>query len=184
MKTLLAAAFAATLLPLAVHAQGQIVFANLFGSVNAPVTLSPNNKGPGPGYTAQLYLVNGLALTPLSPTSTFRPPGPGAAAIADRYWDIQDVIVPGVTPGNAATFVVRAWRTDFGSFDVARMANTGLDWGESAPFTVTVGGGTLPPASLVALQSFTMTIIPEPSTLTLLALGVLALLGASLRKRR
>lgn len=177
MKQLLIA-LAALMIPLASYGQGQVVFVNKVGTaLDAAVTLVGTQYGPGPNYTVQLFLSDPSGVvTPLTPASTFRPAGTGAAAIADRYWVSQDVIIPGVPPGTAATFVVRAWKTSEGSFETAP-----LDRGESTPFTVTVGGGTLPPANLTTLQGFTVGMLPEPSTI---ALGVLGAVALMLLRRR
>ncbi len=163
------------------YAQGQVVFANKVGTdVDAPVFLDfTSGSGLGPSYTAQLFLVGGGSLTALLPSSTFRAAGSGAQAIADRYWLPQTVDVP-VSPGSVATFVVRAFQTSYGGYDQA-LAEGG-NFGQSAPFSVTVGGGILPPSNLVTLQSFAIPILPEPSVLTVGAIGGLLLLY--LRKRK
>lgn len=180
MKKLLIA-LAAVMITAATYGQGQVVFANRVGAagLDAPVTVAGSNPqvGPGATWSAQLYLVSGTTFTALTPPTTFRPAGTGAAAIQDRYWVNQTVDVPGVAPGNNATFVVRAWQTSLGSYDAA----VGTAWGESGQFTVAVGGGTLPPANLTTLQAFTVTIVPEPSVIALGVLGAAALL---LRRRK
>ena len=183
MKKLLIA-IAAVMITAATYGQGQVVFANRVGAagLDAPVTVAGSNpaKGPGSTFSAQLYLQGaGGALTPLTPVSTFRDATgtTGAGAIADRYFVSQTVDVPGVAPGNNATFVVRAWQTSLGSYDAA----VGKAAGESAAFTVAVGGGTLPPANLTTLQAFTVQVVPEPSVIVLGALGAAALL---LRRRK
>src|SRR5687767_8646645 len=124
MKKLLIA-LAAVCITVASYGQGQVVFANrVTGVFDAPVTLSTDpNKGPGPDYTAGLFLQGaGGALTALTPTATFRAAGTGAAAIADRYWPSATVDVPGVASGANGTFVVRAWLTSAGSFDNSQLA--------------------------------------------------------------
>jgi hypothetical protein len=181
MKKLLIA-LAAVCITVASYGQGQVVFANrVTGIFDAPVTVAGSNPqvGPGPTWSAQLYLQGaGGALTALTPASTFRPAGTGSAAIADRYWINQTVDVPGVAAGASANFVVRAWQTSAGSFDAAKAAG---NFGESTPFAVTVGGGTLPPANLTTLQAFTVAVVPEPSVIALGVLGASALL---LRRRK
>jgi hypothetical protein len=179
MKKLLIA-LAAVMITAATYGQGQVVFANrVTGVFDAPVTVEGSNplRGPGSSFTAQLYLqAAGGALTALTPTATFRDAGTGAAAVADRYWPQVAVDVPGVAPGGNATFVVQAWQTSKGSYDAAQGFR-----GASQPFTVAVGGGTLPPANLATMQAFTVQIIPEPSTIALGVLGASALL---LRRRK
>jgi hypothetical protein len=179
MKKLLIA-LAAVMITAATYGQGQVVFANrVTGVFDSPVTVQGSSplRGPGSGFSAQLYLVGaGNALTPLTPIATFRDAGTGAAAVADRYWPQTTVDVPGVTPGGNATFRIRAWQTSLGSYDQAELAR-----GESLPFIVAVGGGTLPPANLTTLQAFTVSIVPEPSVIALGVLGASALL---LRRRK
>jgi hypothetical protein len=184
MKKLLIA-LAAAMLTAATYGQGavgQVVFANrVTGVFDAPVMYGTTGHGPGSDYQAQLFLSGaGGALTPLTPVATFRPAGSGTQAIADRYWVPQTVDVTGVAPGANADFVVRAWKTSLGTYEQALASKA--DFGESAKFTVAVGGGTLPPANLTTLQGFTVTqAIPEP---TIIALGILGASALLLRRRK
>jgi hypothetical protein len=176
MKKLLIA-LAAVAITASSYGQGQVVFANrVTGVFDAPVYVDGTQNGPGADWSAQLYLQGAdQSLTALTPATTFRPAGTGAAAIADRYWIPVTVDVPGVASGANATFVARAWLTSGGTYD------TSTGKGESAPFTVAVGGGTLPPANLTTLQGFTVSVIPEPSVI---ALGVLGAGALFLRRRK
>ena len=81
-------------------------------------------------------------------------------------WFPQTVDVTGHAPGDSVTFIVRAWQTSQGSYD------SGSDRAQSAPFTVVIGGGTLPPANLTTLQAFTFALVPEPSVVAFGVLGV------------
>jgi len=182
MKKLLIA-LAAACVAVATYGQGQVVFANrVTGVLDAPVTMVTDpNKGPGETWTAELFLSDaaGTSLTPLAGgTSAFRKAGTGTAAIADRYWNNITVDVPTVAPGGNATFVVGAYPTALGSLTAAKAANA---FGVSSPFTVAVGGGTLPPANLTTLTAFTVNTIPEPSVI---ALGVLGASAFLLRRRK
>ena len=107
-------------------AQGQVNFANRVGSggsvLNAPVTVGGTQEGPGPAWSVQLLLSANGSLTPLTPISTFNPPGTGAGAISSQFWAPKTVDVPGVFGGQSATFVVRAWVTAFGSYGAALAA--------------------------------------------------------------
>src|SRR4051812_5530790 len=81
-------------------AQGQINFANRVGAggsiLNAPVTRFGTLTGPGPDYSAQLFLVDANnSLTPLTPISTFNPPGTGSAVIASQFWAPKTVTIAG-----------------------------------------------------------------------------------------
>jgi hypothetical protein len=162
-------------------AQGKVSFANRVGPggsiLNAPVTVIGTMDGPGPQFTAQLLLVAANnSLTPLIPTSTFGTGDPSLpAAIRSQFWQSKVVDVP-VEPGTPATFVVHAWLTSFGSYDAAKAA--GSSYASSDPFTVTVGGGSLPVADLTTLKAFSFFVptFPEPSTVTIGILGSAVLL--------
>ena len=125
-------------------AQGQVNFANRVGAggsiVNAPVIITGTQDGPGPGWSVQLLLSANNSLTPLTPISTFNPPGTGAGEISSQFWAPKTVDVPGVFGGSQATFVVRTWQTSFGSYGAALAAGGG--YGVSDPFTVVVGGAS------------------------------------------
>jgi hypothetical protein len=160
-------------------AQGLVNFANRVGAggsvLNAPITLAGSQNGPGPDYSVELLLSANGSLTPLTPTSTFNPAGTGAAAISSQFWSAKTVDVPGVFGGQSAVFVVRAWKTSYGSFAAAFSAG---ETGASDPFTVIVGGAgqdpSVPPATpanLVNLKPFTVGVVPEPSILALAFLG-------------
>lgn len=169
MKKLILAV-AAVMVSVAAFAQGLITFNNRVGTaINGRVTFAdgPNaGQGVGAGYTAQLFAgVDANSLTALVPTTDFRI----SSAAAQGYVNAVDVIVPGIAAGAKATVVMRV-------FD-----STGFKAGESAAITITLGGGTLPPANLEGLQPFTASIIPEPSTIALAVLGIGALL---LRRRK
>src|SRR5262245_65539805 len=83
-------ALAILLTTIASFAQGQVNFANRVGAggsiLNAPVVISGMQSGPGPDYTAQLFIVNAdSSLTPLTPASTFAKACTGSAHIARQY---------------------------------------------------------------------------------------------------
>jgi len=170
MKKLILAV-AAVMVSVAAFAQGQVTFNNrVAGVVDARATFADGSGGVGAGYTAQLFGgpdgTAATALTALNPSTTFRT----SSAAAQGYVNGVVVDVPGVAPGLKATLQMRV-------FD-----SSNVNVGQSGPITITLGGGTLPPANLEGLQAFTVTpIVPEPSTIVLAALGVGALL---LRRRK
>ena len=179
MKKLLIA-LAAVFITAASYGQGQLVFNTKVGTtVDAPVLIAGTQNGPGPTFTAQLYLSSGGSLTALTPATVFRAPQAGAGAIANRYVQPVDITVPGVASGANATLVMRAWET--AKYANADAAKTGGELGESAPITIALGGGLLTPANLVGLQGFSIPVIPEPSVIALAVLGASALL---LRRRK
>lgn len=164
MKKLIIA-FAALMVTVAAFGQGAVVFNNRVPpDINARVLMPDGVTGVGAGFTAQLF--GGAAgtavgqLTALTPTTTFRT---GNAA---GYVNPVDVTVTGVAAGAQATLVMRAFNgADYASSTIR---------GESNPITITLGGGTLPPANLTGLQGFTL--VPEPSTIALGVLGAALLL--------
>jgi len=172
MKKLILTA-AAVMVSVAAFAQGQITFNNrVSGVVDARVTFADGaniGQGVGAGYTAQLFGgADANSLAALNPSTTFRT----SSAAAQGYVNGVTVTVPGIDSGAKATIVMRV-------FD-----STSAKVGESAPISITLGGGLAVPANLEGLQAFTVTagggggtpIVPEPSTIALAALGVGALL--------
>lgn len=158
MKKLLLAALcvAATL---SASAQGTVSFANVGGGVNAPVS------GPdgllGAGFSAQLQLADGTNV------------GAPAPFLANGLFSGGSRTIAGVASGAQATL------------QVAVLDAGGATIGTSDSFTVTLGGGGVPPsppASLTGLAAFTagggavVDPIPEPSTIALAILGGAALL--------
>lgn len=172
MKKLLVA-IAAMLVAAATYGQGAVSFnTHVLGSVEAPVTLATDNAtgaGTIPGLTAALFTVSGDTFTMVpGSTTTFRT---GAAA---KYVQPIDVIFAGNT-GQPVDLVMRVWSG--ADFDSAKQTGT---FGESAVFTVTPLAPPNAPANLTTLNAFTVTTVPEPTTI---ALGVLGL-GALLIRRR
>jgi len=95
--------------------------------------------------------------------------------------------VPGTTAGGSGTFQLRAWDNRGGTITTwaAAMTDPTVARGSSALFTPAfpLGGLTSPPTTppgLQGLQSFNLTLVPEPGVV---ALGVLGL-GALLLRRR
>ena len=167
MKKLLVT-LAAVLVSVSTFAQGTVIFNNRVGTVDAKISRA-DGTGAGAGVTAQLFLVGaGGALTPLTPTTTFRT----TSAAAAFYLNQVSVTVPGVPAGSPATFRIRAW--EGASYDTATIK------GESNDVLITQLGGQpatgapIPDPALNGLQAFAL--VPEPSTLALGLLGAAALL--------
>jgi len=178
MKKILLA-IAALVIAVSAQAQGTLTFNNKVGTeVNAKVTKDGVGVA-GTEYTAQLVLVGGNgSVTALTPTLIFRT-GAAAGYVSPAT---EEVVVGGVAAGSSGTFRMRAWNTAAGSYDAA--STIAGNWsGQSADFTVRLGGGTLPGSNLVGLQAFSVTLtpVPEPATIALLALGGAALL---IRRRK
>jgi hypothetical protein len=183
MKKLIIA-LAALVITAASYAQGTINFNNRFGAggVDAPVTLSnPAGQGPGPSYSAGLYLGAGGSggLIPGSVT-TFRD-GTANAALAKYITSISSLNVPGTTPGQQNVIVqMRAWLTSAGSYEASANAR-----GSSTDLVIAELGGGPNPAAVnnlpASFTGFVVNVVPEPSTIALGVLGAAALL---LRRRK
>lgn len=184
MKKLIALAI--TLAASAAYGQGTV---NLSNNVGAKIfTIGKPGGGfiSGAGYSIGVYKAGsndllGTGIVNASATGRFNA-GTGAA-------------IPGVLPGQTASLVVRAWDNAGGTINSYAAATIK---GESAPFTTgTLGGdpdgdGPLLPITPIGMvvegaggfQSFSLsgvTVIPEPTTIALGAIGAAALL---IRRRK
>src|SRR5687767_3714778 len=115
MKQLIAILFSAVI-SISSFAQGSLIFNNRTPSGDYPIK-RPDGSGVGAGFTAQLYLVGaGGAVTPLTPTTTFRTSSPAAAYFIN---DINPFIIDGILPGQPATVRMVVWETAAGSYEAA-----------------------------------------------------------------
>jgi MYXO-CTERM domain-containing protein len=175
MKKLIIAA-AALMVSLAAYGQGQVSINNRIGTeVNARIVLASDAAGTSsvgaPEWTVS-FLGGAVgtatsALQPLDPAgSVFR----GAAgSSAAGYFTGQTPTIPGTTAGGSGLVLLR----------VSGPGGVTADFG---PYTVNnLGGGTITPPNL-ALGTSPLTIVPEPTTLALGALGLGALLMIRRRK--
>jgi hypothetical protein len=154
--------------------QGAVVFSNrVVGPLTAQVTLEGTTQGltdgvggPGVKWEAQLFGgPEGGPLIALVPKTTFRTGGAAGFVVP------VDVIVPNVAPSSKASMQMRVFTTD------------GLGSGASMVFTVILGGGLFPPASLIGLEAFSASIVPEPSSIALGVIGAAGLFVVSRAKR-
>jgi hypothetical protein len=163
--------------------QGALFFSNLGSSpgglVNAKIfDVDGTTALEGTGFTAQLfYGADGTpagSLTPLaSPVNNFNT-GP----LAGYFSDSPAVQIPGVANGSTAAIQLKVWSNAGGTitdFDTATVR------GQSEVLAITLGDNQNPTTipRLEGLTSFSL--VPEPSTYALLALGAGALL---LRRRK
>jgi hypothetical protein len=173
MKKLIIA-MAALMVSVAAYGQGQFVFNNRIGTeVNARFVLpgeTTTSSVGGEGWSVQLLGgPEGTAvgqLVALDPSSTtFR----GAAGTTTAGYVVGVTpAVPGVAIGGNASVLLR----------VVGPGGIAQDFG---PFTVSgLGGGTTTPPNL-QLGTNPLTVVPEPTTLVLAALGLGGLLA--LRRR-
>jgi len=166
---------------LATYGQGQVNFnTRVIPDVDIKVPLSTGGFAEGTDFTAQLFGgpvgTAENALTPLTPTTTFR-----SGNAAGYVTPAGAVTVPGVAEGAPAALQLRVWATS-GQYAGGGTFDTSLASGKSAVFTSPNLGGTLTtPPNLVGLTAFTVTVVPEPTTIALGLLGAAALL---LRRRK
>jgi hypothetical protein len=182
MKKLIYGSLFTLVFALGAGAQGVVAFANVGGGLNAPIYL--NTVGgtllPTTGFTVELL----VGTTSGNVTTSV---GTKSLASAGYVTATSGTALPGGFPsGTPYFFKLRAF--DGGSFASATQR------GESPVFSFTAASGSgspppLPgfftaandPASLGGLQSFAVTVVPEPSTIALGLIGGAALL---LRRRR
>ena len=175
MKLLLAFFLAA--ISCASHGQGSIIFRN-FALIDpradqpydALATYS-NGARIGPEFSGGLYLVSGPAES-LVGVTRFRMSRPGTL-------DPIQFIIPGIRPGEPATFRVKAWETAAGSYENA--VQNGFCAGifptisGDDQVTVLLGDPLTPlpvlPATLNGLLPLQLTCVPEPGAISIAALG-------------
>jgi len=179
------------------HAQGTVVFNNqlpgtlvthvyLAGQFSGPVagngpddtpsgtTNYRDAEGPleGSGWSAQIWAAAGAnqaesSLQPASPITSFLM-GTQAGFFVPVIASLAGVPVD----APVATLAVRVWDNRGGTITSWRMAYGFALTGESPLFNVfNIGGGINEPPPLTGLQSFSISDIPEPSTLAFAVLG-------------
>jgi hypothetical protein len=160
---------AALLMTAATYGQGTVNFANhIVGSVEAPIVQAGNSTlgiGEVPGTKVQLFLVNGTSTTPVGSAIAFR----GTTGALAKYFDGGALDVTGTSAGGTATMFIR-------------VSGPQVITKDSAQFSQPLGGGTLPPENMAALQGFSVVVVPEPATIALGVLGAAALVAARRRK--
>jgi len=158
------------------YGQGSVFFNNYGTTTDAIVSWAAGDSSglTGPATAAQgfkatlSYQFGGGALTPLGNSTAFNANLPG-------YFTGPIVVIPGYS-GGAISFQVYA-------YDGADYASS-LHKGQSALFTLTgIATGQNPTADFgPAFTAFTVSTVPEPSTLALIGLGTGALLFLRRRK--
>lgn len=168
---------------LSVSAQGTLLFQNRLTAASPPIDAKIFNVGgttalDGAGFMAILYAgATASSLAPVGPAVPFRT-GAGAG-----YFNLAldptagTRTIASVLPDANAFVQIRAWDISSGAtYDLASIR------GESGILNIPTGGGGAPPGppkNLTGLQSFSL--VPEPSTIALAALGAAFLI---LRRRK
>lgn len=166
---------------LTAYGQGSILFNNVGPGLNAPVSQASGDLVPsGAGFTAELLAgADAGSLAAVQGTTTFVQAG---------YFLGGERVLPGLAPGSQPFFQVQVWENQGGTIaSYAAAQGAGVQYGASSIFQLTAPGGLgnpggQPPVPAPALQGMTgFSLVPEPSTYALLALGAAALF---LRRRK
>lgn len=139
-------------------------------------------KGATGGLSAQAYYSTTAdgALNPVGTAGAF------STAAAGRF-NLGNVEIPGVATGQDVWVQVRAWENKYGNSYTAALNAGAQDGrtailGQSGVFKIAAGSALQPTVlSAAGLQGFSVSVVPEPSTL---ALGALGLAGLFLLRRR
>jgi len=162
-------------------AQGSVNFANvILGAtprlLDAPIfNIDGTTRLQGSGFTAQLWA--GTSANSLSAVGTGSPFLASAAGAG--YFQGGALTIPNIAGGSVAFLQVRVWDNTGGATWL-----TSQKIGQSATFSLTLGGGGTPPsvpANLIGLTGFNLHLVPEPATL---AFGVLGIAALFLRRRK
>jgi len=164
-------------------AQGTVNFANATAQIDAPDFVKLGSAAQvaavGPTYAAQLYIApNGT----VDPTAFVAVGSPVAYSTGlDAGYFFGGSIATSFAAGTQVAVQVRAFNTTQGANFQAASTASAAQIGLSNIIQGYTLGGQTPPASLIGLQSFTIAVVPEPSTIALGVIGAAALL---LRRRR
>jgi len=188
-KTILLAVMFAATVSVSVYGQGAFAFDNLSQSNGVvPVTIGSNSVASegavgayiGSSYTASLFYETGGGLS----QSAFD-------AASPIYFAAADTQFIGTTGGSPTTdgaglfgggfqtlpvtgtvsVEIRAWWNGNGVSSYAQALAAGYNTGESIPVSVTLATGVATTPAMEGLQSFTVGVVPEPTTLALCGLG-------------
>lgn len=168
MKKVLTA-IAALLISVSAYAQGTVNFKTHIASDTPPIDFKILNSDGSVAANAfaQLAIKNGSTYIAMD----------GAAGTVNTagYVSYGAANFGTAAAGSTVSMVLRAWQGAAGStFDTATVK------AESNPFNITFAVAPNPPGDLITLGTGTMTLVPEPTTLALGAVG----LGALLIRRR
>jgi hypothetical protein len=167
-------AIAALLVSVSAYAQGQVVFNTHNTAATPPVdarVLNPDGSPATAGFGELVIVGANGSLTPMTTTTpaAFKTSANGAG-----YINAGGATAPaGFAGGTTVQLILRAWQGGAGStYDTAAVK------GQSSPISIALVEAPGTPNELIGLTGFTM--VPEPTTLALGALG----LGALLIRRR
>lgn len=163
-------------------AQGSVNFLNYntANGVNGRVRLDTlSGAYIGATYLGQIFAGSSAgSLAPIGSPVAFRN---NTSGVGTGIISAGELAIPGIAAGSPAFIQLRAWEAAGGATWDAASVNPAARVGQSATITVTLGGGTLPPAYLAGLAEFAVVPVPEPSTI---ALGLLGVAMLAIRRRK
>ncbi|MBI2927290.1 MAG: PEP-CTERM sorting domain-containing protein [Verrucomicrobia bacterium] len=177
-KTLIA--FACMLVSVGVYAQGSVNFTRVDANIITYSADSPADKAGKPvevgAFKVGLYA--GPAGTADDSLTLIRSILTGP--LAGRFFGGKTLIT-GVAEGASAQVQIKAWSAAFDTYALAKASNDPTVYvGNSTSFAQPTGGDNLvppvAPTSLSGLTAFTVSPVPEPSTIALGLLGASVLL--------
>lgn len=202
-KTVLATIAIAAAAGLSAYGQGVITFDASEGATPNTISVGTAGNLEQNDVNASLLYYNGtsyvdivnLLLSDTTPTSTINvsvPPVTTQAAGGDITFNGGGILYDNsgdtyqfssLAAGTVVTFEVEAWTGTYNSYAAALAGTVGTFAGTSASFTETLSASTSPQnANIDGMPSFTMTPVPEPTTLAFAGLGGLSTL--LLRRRK
>jgi len=153
----------------------------------------PTGWANGNNYSIALYYGVGAGATSLSqlPGAIATFDTSGGANPASGYagsWDAAGgvlVTVPGIAAGSTGTFQLNAWYNGGGTITWAQASapGSGDPFGSSIAANITLNGPPNAPSTLNPITSFSLTTVPEPSTIVLGIMGASAFLMRLRRKQ-
>ena len=165
----------AVLAAVSAFAQGQFTFGNKNLTTTPPIDAKVFAMDGVTALAGTAYWTQAYVKLATDPDSSYAPVG---SAVNFRTGNNAGYIVPVVVTtayagGTSINVEMRYWEASGGpSYEAAVAA--GKLYGRSAPVSLSVTVAPQPPADMVGLQSFSL--IPEPSSTALAALGATALL--------
>lgn len=169
----------------AVAQDGAIIFRNLGGGLNAPVLNTDGmTRLDGSGFSIQAYFAPAGTTDPntLMPFGVVQ--GFNTGAFAGYTAGAPVITVPGIGIGSMAAIQFRAWDNIGGTVTSFEAADGVAARGTSMIIDSPALGDPLNAASipsLTGLTTFSLQVVPEPSTVALGVIGGLALL---MRRRK
>jgi len=164
------------------QAQGLINFNNRVAGVAAPIFDTDGvTKLLGTAFSAQLYVYAGTTTADSLLTAVGSPVTFGTTTSASGYVLTSGAgIDPAVNVGAPGIYTVqvRAWAGPATSYETAFNVT---ECGKSNLIQVNAAASPTPTPNLTGLQSFSLTAVPEPSTI---ALGVMGLSVLLFRRRK